>query len=80
MSSNSDVDHPICEECTDSIFNQLDDSINQTQYQTALYKELFESNKFSATDDIESLEKELHAVRYCYFYYICIIQFHPVSL
>lgn len=38
MSGQTDVDHPLCEECTDTLLDQLDTQLNVTENECQNYK------------------------------------------
>ena len=38
MSSNSELEHPLCEECTENLLEQLDKELHRTQEESTLYK------------------------------------------
>lgn len=38
MSGQTDVDHPLCEECTDTLLDQLDTQLNITENECQNYK------------------------------------------
>ena len=62
LSSNSDIDHPLCEECTDKLLNLMDDSLKRTQNQAKLYENLFKNDSDIISEELESLENELKNV------------------
>lgn len=39
LSNNSDVDHPLCEECTDSILELMDHQLRLTENEQSDYRE-----------------------------------------
>jgi len=39
LSNNSDIDHPLCEECTDSILELLDHQLRLTENEQTDYRE-----------------------------------------
>ncbi|XP_057317020.1 beclin-1-like [Hydractinia symbiolongicarpus] len=40
MSGNADIDHPLCEDCTDNLLDQLDDQLCITEKELESYKDL----------------------------------------
>lgn len=38
MSGQTDVDHPLCEECTDTLLDQLDTQLNITENECQNYR------------------------------------------
>ncbi|GAB6018451.1 Beclin-1 [Chamberlinius hualienensis] len=64
LSDQSDVDHPLCEECTDNLLDQMDDQLKMTEEELKDYSEFLERLKQSpAEDDILELDNELHRLR-----------------
>lgn len=61
MSSNTNIDHPLCEECADQLVNQLDAQckiVEKEHYDyTALISRL--NNQIANENEINELEKEL---------------------
>ncbi|XP_071792495.1 beclin-1-like [Asterias amurensis] len=53
MSGHSDIDHPLCEECTDSLLDQLDQQLKITEDECKHYRESLEK-----LDDGEDEEDE----------------------
>lgn len=39
MSGHTDIDHPLCEECTDTLLDQLDQQLRTTEDELKDYKE-----------------------------------------
>ena len=66
LSSNSDVDHPLCEECTDQLLELLDQQLHLTDEECNDYSRFLD--RLQADQDpphsLESLEKELAEVSY----------------
>eukprot|EP00112_Aurelia_sp_Birch-Aquarium-sp1_P011283 Seg2372.3 transcript_id=Seg2372.3/GoldUCD/mRNA.D3Y31 product=Beclin-1 protein_id=Seg2372.3/GoldUCD/D3Y31 len=65
MSGQSEVDHPLCEECTDSLLNQLDQQLHIAEKELHDYKHfLEESDKFKESEEEEEeLDRELEKLR-----------------
>ncbi|XP_059475298.1 beclin-1-like protein [Neocloeon triangulifer] len=60
LSNNSDIDHPLCEECTDSILELLDHQLRLTENEQADYKEYLQRlQEEQSNDSLEELEAEL---------------------
>uniref|UniRef100_A0A0K8TRH3 Putative beclin-like protein n=1 Tax=Tabanus bromius TaxID=304241 RepID=A0A0K8TRH3_TABBR len=60
LSSNSEIDHPLCDECTDSLLELMDQQLKMAEDELNDYNNYLK--KLEQTDenpDIESLEKEL---------------------
>lgn len=60
MSSNSDIDHPLCEECTDALLDLMDQQLRLTEDELNDYSNFLK--KIENEDDfenLEDLEKEL---------------------
>ncbi|XP_031572939.1 beclin-1-like [Actinia tenebrosa] len=63
MSEQSDIDHPLCEECTDTLLDQLDKQLKTTEEEFSSYKEfLHKLNEQQLAGD-ESLSKELEELQ-----------------
>ncbi|XP_026478382.1 beclin-1-like protein [Ctenocephalides felis] len=60
LSENSNIDHPLCDECTDSLLELMDQELKITETECNEYNEYLKKLE-SAQDDpnIEALEKEL---------------------
>jgi len=59
MSGQTDIDHPLCEECTDTLLDQLDEQLRTAEDELKDYKEfLHKLNEKNPVRD-ESLAKEL---------------------
>jgi beclin 1 len=43
MSGQSEVDHPLCEECTDTLLDQLDHQLKITEDECKDYKDFLEN-------------------------------------
>ncbi|XP_048783072.1 beclin-1 isoform X2 [Lagopus muta] len=59
MSGQTDVDHPLCEECTDTLLDQLDTQLNITENECQNYKRCLEILEKMNEDDKEKLQTEL---------------------
>ncbi|KAG8512868.1 Beclin-1 [Galemys pyrenaicus] len=59
MSGQTDVDHPLCEECTDTLLDQLDTQLNVTENECQNYKRCLEILEQMNEDDSEQLQLEL---------------------
>lgn len=59
MSGQTDVDHPLCEECTDTLLDQLDTQLHVTENECQNYKRCLEILEQMNEDDSEQLQKEL---------------------
>lgn len=61
LSSNSDIDHPLCEECTDQLLELLEQQLHLTEVECNDYNRFLD--RLQAEEDpphsLESLEKEL---------------------
>lgn len=64
LSSNSDVDHPLCEECTDQLLEMLDQQLHLTEDECNDYSRFLDrlQSDEDAPHSLESLEKELAEV------------------
>jgi len=65
MSGQSEVDHPLCEECTDSLLNQLDEQLHIAEKELHDYKHFLEqTGKFEEKNEEETaLDRELEELR-----------------
>ncbi|KAK7112303.1 beclin-1-like [Littorina saxatilis] len=64
MSGQSEVDHPLCEECTDTLLDKLDQQLKQTEDECRDYREFLEKlNSSDETVDEAALDKELEQLR-----------------
>ncbi|XP_025773215.1 beclin-1 [Puma concolor] len=59
MSGQTDVDHPLCEECTDTLLDQLDTQLNVTENECQNYKRCLEILEQMNEDDSGQLQMEL---------------------
>lgn len=64
MTGQSTVDHPLCEECTDTLLNQLDDQLKITEEECKDYRNFLEKleNNNDSTDQV-NLDDELKQLR-----------------
>ncbi|KAK6165246.1 hypothetical protein SNE40_022207 [Patella caerulea] len=64
MSGHSEVDHPLCEECTDSLLDQLDNQLKITEDECRDYRDLLTKLQHE-TDDVDekALDKELKQLK-----------------
>ena len=65
MSGQSEVDHPLCEECTDSLLNQLDEQLHIAEMELHDYIHFLEhGGKVEEKEDEEkALDEELEKLR-----------------
>ncbi|MCL4131912.1 UNVERIFIED_CONTAM: hypothetical protein GTU68_009380, partial [Idotea baltica] len=65
LSATSDVDHPLCEDCTDFLLSALDESLSRTERQSAVYEPLFAQGHEadSGREVCHGLEAELEGLR-----------------
>lgn len=63
MSAQSDIDHPLCEECTDTLLDQLDHQLKVTTEELKDYKEFLDKLGTDKNDDTECLTKELESLK-----------------
>ncbi len=64
MSGQSEVDHPLCEECTDSLLNQLDEQLHIAEVELHDYKSFLEKIGSDDEDENEAeLDRELEELR-----------------
>ncbi|KAF7204356.1 beclin-1 isoform X1 [Nothobranchius furzeri] len=59
MSGQTDVDHPLCEECTDTLLDHLDTQLNITENECQNYKQCLELLSSLQVEEEETLLKEL---------------------
>ncbi|XP_042220816.1 beclin-1-like protein isoform X2 [Homarus americanus] len=59
VSSNSDIDHPLCEECTDALLDLMDTTLSRTQRQAHMSQQLLASLTDMPDTDVTALENEL---------------------
>jgi beclin 1 len=71
MSGQSEVDHPLCEECTDTLLDQLDHQLKITEDECKDYKDFLENlntkpenvDDAALDDELEHLKAEEEALR-----------------
>ena len=63
MSGQSSIDHPLCEECTDTLLDQLDQQLKITEDELKDYKVFFNKLTDKPSLDGDALSKELAALR-----------------
>ncbi|CAH1789427.1 unnamed protein product [Owenia fusiformis] len=64
MSGHSEVDHPLCEECTDSLLDQLDQQLKVTEDECKAYRDFLEELGTGGEKvDEEALDKDLDQLR-----------------
>ncbi|XP_070570328.1 beclin-1-like [Ptychodera flava] len=64
MSGESDIDHPLCEECTDTLLDQLDEKLKITEDECKDYRDLLERlNQSQDHDNLESLQEEIEELK-----------------
>ncbi|XP_076821240.1 beclin-1-like [Clavelina lepadiformis] len=65
MSSNSELEHPLCEECTENLLEQLDKELHRTQEESTLYKKYCESLSANERDDdaVQTLTEKLQQLK-----------------
>ncbi|KAM9425413.1 beclin-1 [Pholidichthys leucotaenia] len=63
MSGQSDVDHPLCEECTDTLLDQLDTQLNITENECQNYRECLSMLSQLEVEDEETLKAELESLQ-----------------
>ncbi|XP_013407864.1 beclin-1-like [Lingula anatina] len=64
MSGQSDVDHPLCEECTDTLLDQLDQQLKITEDELKDYRDFLEKIEGDGGDiQEEDLDKELSQLK-----------------
>lgn len=60
LSNNSDVDHPLCDECTDSLLELMDNQLRMTEAEWKDYSEYLKKLEDDKEDlNLEGLEREL---------------------
>ncbi|KAM3822598.1 beclin-1 isoform 3-T8 [Vipera latastei] len=64
MSGQTDVDHPLCEECTDTLLDQLDTQLNITENECQNYKYQKEYSEFKRQqleldDELKSVDNQM---------------------
>lgn len=65
LSANTDLDHPLCEECNDQVLDQLDKELKETQSNCDIYHEFLKKlEKDPVTqDDITLLTSQLESLQ-----------------
>uniref|UniRef100_A0AAX7UKN3 Beclin-1 n=1 Tax=Astatotilapia calliptera TaxID=8154 RepID=A0AAX7UKN3_ASTCA len=63
MSGQTDVDHPLCEECTDTLLDHLDTQLNITENECQNYKQCLELLSHLQVEDEETLLAELQQLK-----------------
>ncbi|XP_013869440.1 beclin-1 [Austrofundulus limnaeus] len=63
MSGQTDVDHPLCEECTDTLLDHLDTQLNITENECQNYKQCLELLSNLQAEEEETLLKELQQLK-----------------
>nr|XP_013806916.1 PREDICTED: beclin-1 isoform X3 [Apteryx mantelli mantelli] len=64
MSGQTDVDHPLCEECTDTLLDQLDTQLNITENECQNYKYQkeyceFKRQQLELDDELKSVDNQM---------------------
>ncbi|KAI3365226.1 hypothetical protein L3Q82_010327 [Scortum barcoo] len=63
MSGQTDVDHPLCEECTDTLLDHLDTQLNITENECQNYKQCLELLSQLQVEEEETLLEELQHLK-----------------
>lgn len=64
MCDQSDIDHPLCEECTDNLLDQMDQQLKVAEDECKEYREFLEHlEEKEEEENIELLEAELEELR-----------------
>ena len=63
MSGQSSIDHPLCEECTDTLLDQLDQQLKITESELKDYEVFFDKLNDKPSLDGDALSKELEELR-----------------
>ncbi|MEQ2270420.1 Beclin-1 [Xenotaenia resolanae] len=63
MSSQTDVDHPLCEECTDTLLDHLDTQLNITENECQNYKQCLELLSNLQVEEEDTLLAELKQLK-----------------
>ncbi|XP_015245989.1 beclin-1 isoform X2 [Cyprinodon tularosa] len=63
MSGQTDVDHPLCEECTDTLLDHLDTQLNITENECQNYKQCLELLSNLQVEEEETLQAELQQLK-----------------
>uniref|UniRef100_A0A8D9EGZ1 Beclin-1-like protein n=1 Tax=Cacopsylla melanoneura TaxID=428564 RepID=A0A8D9EGZ1_9HEMI len=64
LSSNSGIDHPLCEECTDTLLDMMDKELKHTKQDFQEYSDFLKTldSESNSEEDLEFLTKELNDV------------------
>ncbi|KAL2770629.1 beclin-2, partial [Daubentonia madagascariensis] len=62
LSGQRVVDHPLCEECTDSLLEQLDTELSLTDLDCQIYQGCLEIRELAGEDERDALQAELQDV------------------
>lgn len=63
MSGNSEIDHPLCEDCTDSLLVQLDEELHVAEKELETYQDLMKTLQAQDVIDESKLSEELAALK-----------------
>uniref|UniRef100_A0A3Q3WLA6 Beclin-1 n=1 Tax=Mola mola TaxID=94237 RepID=A0A3Q3WLA6_MOLML len=63
MSGQTDVDHPLCEECTDTLLDHLDTQLNITENECQNYRQCLELLSHLQVEEEETLLAELQQLK-----------------
>ncbi|XP_076459991.1 beclin-1-like [Babylonia areolata] len=64
MSGQSEIDHPLCEECTDALLDKLDQELKQTEDECRDYRDFLDQlNTSEDSEDEAALDEELKQLR-----------------
>ena len=65
LSDNSSVDHPLCEECTDTMLQSLEQQLDQAEQDSQQYQEYLTSlsNETEESSNLASLQLELDSLK-----------------
>ena len=63
MSAHSDIDHPLCAECTDTLLDQLDNQLKITTEELNDYKDFLDKVGSGKNENSDSLTKELETLK-----------------
>lgn len=64
MSEQSDVDHPLCEECADALLDQMDQQLKLKEDECKDYREFLDQLLLTEDDeDIDTLQEELQKMK-----------------
>ncbi|XP_064133018.1 beclin-1 [Loxodonta africana] len=63
LSGEKEVDHPLCEECTDNLLEQLDVQLTITEYESQMYRRCLETRELTTCEnEMEALQMELESL------------------